>query len=294
MLTACKTCHRQYDVQGMSPGERVRCRCGELLEVPVPRPREARVLHCSGCGGKLRDASRKCDYCGAEITRAERNQGPPCPECFARLSGGARFCSDCGVEIRPEALRATRAAATCPRCKGGLTLCELEHGQYTECGACGGIWLDAASFEKVLETRDASALAGAVRSGSPERVALEAESLVKYVPCPVCGNLMHRKNFAGCSGIILDWCKGHGFWFDAEELPGVIAFINQGGLDRARANEIRRQRQELDRLKDAERRAVARSRSAPPPRSYNQGPDLFDLFDVVEGLGMVIKALFTK
>jgi hypothetical protein len=41
---------------------------------------------------------------------------------------------------------------------------------------------------------------------------------------------MNRKNFGSVSGVVIDWCKGHGFWFDAEERedPGV----RQGGRPR--------------------------------------------------------------
>ena len=288
MLIACKSCRRQYDVEGMKEGEQVRCRCGELCAVPKLKTREARVLHCSGCGGKLRDKACKCDYCGAEITLVERNLGPPCPECFARLRGGAKFCSDCGIEIHPEAIRATRASASCPRCKSSLTLCELDRASYTECGFCGGIWLDAKSFERVVSERDTAALASSLRPFTG-KLAPEVEAqLVKYVPCPVCSTLMHRKNFAGCSGVVIDWCKGHGFWFDACELEKVIAFINAGGLDKMRQQEIQRAKQELDRIREQKKR-VPHARSTP----FSREPEsTIDLGDVFEGVGRIGSALW--
>ncbi len=289
MLIACKTCRRQYDVEGMKPGDHVRCRCGEMAEVPGTRPREARVLHCSGCGGRLRAEARKCDYCGAEITAAERNLGPACPECFARLPRGARHCSDCGVEIRPEAIKTTRASASCPRCRGSLVLRELEKGHYTECTACGGIWLDAVSFERVVEEKDATALASLFR---PSREPAKPEApvqAVKYVPCPVCGTLMHRKNFAGCSGVVIDWCKGHGFWFDTLELEKVVAFINAGGLDRARRMDIDRAKQELQRV-EAQKRQAAGGRSGTWEAEAQRGTDwVGGLVDVADFLVHLLK-----
>ncbi|HEX9545464.1 MAG TPA: zf-TFIIB domain-containing protein, partial [Pyrinomonadaceae bacterium] len=66
--------------------------------------------------------------------------------------------------------------------------------------------------------------------------------------CPHCGQLMNRVNFARCSGVIVDVCKGHGTWFDRDELSGIIQFIRGGGLDLARQKEkqeIESERQEL-------------------------------------------------
>jgi Zn-finger nucleic acid-binding protein len=255
LLIACGGCRRQYDVGGMRAGERIRCRCGEILSVPAARPREARILHCSGCGGKLRDASRKCEYCGGEITTAERNLGPACPLCFARLGRGARFCCECGTAIRPESMRAVRASARCPRCAGELVLREIAEGHYTECTSCAGIWLDPTSFDRLVEKKDQSAPGAAFPFPQAKRPAAEAASTVKYIPCPVCGQFMHRKNFGSTSGIIIDWCKGHGIWFDTHELEKVVSFVGGGGLDRAR-------KLELERMKAQAAAAEARTRAA--------------------------------
>jgi len=52
---------------------------------------------------------------------------------------------------------------------------------------------------------------------------------------PACGQVRNRRNFAEVSGVILDWCRAHGWWFDANELENAIAFLERGGLQRARA-----------------------------------------------------------
>ncbi|MGH9361232.1 MAG: zf-TFIIB domain-containing protein [Thermoanaerobaculia bacterium] len=245
----------------MKPGEQVRCRCGKLVAVQEEAPRrEAKMLHCSACGGKLREAAARCEYCGSEVSAADRQLGPACPECFARLRAGGRFCGQCGVAIRPEAYRATRAIARCPRCRGSLVLCELPEGHYTECSSCGGIWLDDTSFERVVEERDLAALGGAIVPRNPSALAAAAAAgaeEVRYLPCPTCGQMMHRKNFGACSGIIIDWCKGHGYWFDTHELEKVVQFVAGGGLDRAREISIQRAREELGRIQEAKRRAAS-------------------------------------
>ena len=62
---------------------------------------------------------------------------------------------------------------------------------------------------------------------------------------------MNRFNFADCSGVILDACKPHGIWFDAEELRRIVAFIRGGGMDVARAKERRKLEIERHRLEQA-------------------------------------------
>ena len=61
---------------------------------------------------------------------------------------------------------------------------------------------------------------------------------VRYVPCPVCTRVMNRVNFAHRSAIIIDVCKQHGSWFDAGELPRVLAFVEEGGLGRSMQREL--------------------------------------------------------
>jgi len=59
---------------------------------------------------------------------------------------------------------------------------------------------------------------------------------------------MNRMNFAGCSGVIIDWCKPHGSWFDLKELQQIVRFILGGGLKKAREREkanLRAEQQQL-------------------------------------------------
>jgi hypothetical protein len=41
--------------------------------------------------------------------------------------------------------------------------------------------------------------------------------------------MMGRKNFGGCSGVLVDECRC-GTFFDAGELEDVLAFVRTGGL----------------------------------------------------------------
>ena len=54
-----------------------------------------------------------------------------------------------------------------------------------------------------------------------------------------------------CSGVVVDICKGHGTWFDREELSRIVEFIRGGGRDAARAREkaaLEEERRSLEQL----------------------------------------------
>jgi Zn-finger nucleic acid-binding protein len=112
--------------------------------------------------------------------------------------------------------------------------------QLHECSKCLGMWLAVAAFEKIC--RDAekrAAILGSPSLGPPR--ALVADP-VRYRRCPVCQEFMNRTNFAGRSGVVLDTCRAHGTWFDADELHRIVKFIHAGGLEAAREQARRRTR----------------------------------------------------
>ncbi len=117
-----------------------------------------------------------------------------------------------------------------------------------ECEHCGGLWLDVLTFDRVCANREQqAAVLGGASVAPPHQVS--ANNLrVTYAPCPQCGELMNRINFARCSGVIVDVCKGHGTWFDRDELRQIVEFVRGGGLDLARQkekNELEMERQRL-------------------------------------------------
>ena len=84
---------------------------------------------------------------------------------------------------------------------------------------------------------------------------------------------MNRVNFARCSGVIIDFCRLHGTWFDHQELHRIVQFVQRGGLTKSRALE-------LETLEEERRRAGNRAALSPPAcTSYH--PGMFGL-DAVE------------
>ena len=99
-----------------------------------------------------------------------------------------------------------------------------------------------------------------------------------YIPCPDCGKLMNRRNFAGCSGIVVDWCKDHGIWFDRNELKQAVQFIRGGGLRKSREVEKAKLLEQKLHLKEEQRNLARISRLAGDERScisqFNSGHEL--------------------
>jgi len=189
----------------------------------------AETLNCPMCGAAARSDSTRCEHCGARLATVA------CPSCFGLMFLGAKFCSHCGARAdRAESQKG--AVRRCPKCRVKLEGVVIGASNLLECPKCEGIWADAASLEKICADREQqAAVLGMATSLPQESGDLET---VRYIPCPVCNKLMNRVNFANCSHVIVDVCKGHGTWFDKDELRRIVEFIRAGGMDQARARQI--------------------------------------------------------
>jgi Zn-finger nucleic acid-binding protein len=118
-----------------------------------------------------------------------------------------------------------------------------------ECEKCEGLWVELAAFEKICADRAQHAAVLGAALPAPHSKPLDVVPVkVQYCPCPQCGVLMNRINFARCSGVVVDVCRGHGTWFDRDELHEIVEFIRGGGLDLARQKEKRELEVERERL----------------------------------------------
>ena len=202
---------------------------------------EARVLRCSGCGASVPPDAPQCPYCKAQLATVA------CPACFALVPLSASHCPGCGAALASREA-ATPEDAPCPACAKPLATAQVGEQSVHECQACGGLWLDRVVFEQLGASRERQ---GALLGALPAPVAPAPATLapVQYRPCPVCAQRMNRTNYAKRSGVVLDVCKAHGIWFDRDELRKVLAFVAEGGLDRARELDI-------EELKQAKRTAA--------------------------------------
>jgi Zn-finger nucleic acid-binding protein len=205
---------------------------------------QAETLNCPTCGAAVTspDATH-CLYCEARLATVS------CPRCFGMMYKGSRHCPRCGATAaRNAASESDEARGRCPRCRTPLEKVTLGTTSLRECKDCDGLWVDVEMFEHICADREQqSAVLGAAHFASAAR-SVSGQEHVRYVPCPECGQLMNRVNFARCSGVVVDVCKGHGTWFDKDELTEIVEFIRAGGLDQAREREKAQLEEERRRL----------------------------------------------
>ena len=101
-----------------------------------------------------------------------------------------------------------------------------------ECEKCLGLWAPQGTFEALVDRAAAvarerkvagSSTAPRVAGGNPASVGVE------YRRCPICDELMTRRNFRKRSGVVVDRCRAHGTWLDAHELERIAGFVLSGG-----------------------------------------------------------------
>lgn len=233
-LIACTNCHTQYDVSQVI-AESFPCRCGETLENKPLKAVEARIHRCGSCGAQIGAEVPTCDYCGSEIVRDPAKLSLICPECYARNADASRFCTACGVGFRPEEVRVEGHELPCPACGALMPASQVAGIGLNECRGCNGLWVPGKNFD-VLVSRAAEARRASASGEAPEQQprvkgANPANQRVQYRKCPECDGFMLRRNYRKSSGVIIDVCRDHGTWLDADELERIAGFILSGGRE---------------------------------------------------------------
>ncbi|TMQ57943.1 MAG: hypothetical protein E6K75_06005 [Candidatus Eisenbacteria bacterium] len=231
-LVACPRCHAQYDVAGFTD-ETVTCPCGASFPAKCPAAVDAAVKRCAACGALVGDEERVCSYCQATVIRDPAPAGPVCPECYARNPERALHCTACGIAFLPQPVRRTTEPVECPNCPGVRLGARSLGGLWVdECPMCLGLWAPRDVMDRLVDrVRERRR-----QEGPPPASVLHRErrspwqAKITYRKCPVCGAAMQRKNFAGHSGVVVDWCGSHGTWLDAHEMEDIAAFVLEGGL----------------------------------------------------------------
>lgn len=213
------------------------------------------VLHCPSCGASVERGVKACEYCGAHLDFSLGGKTIHCPHCFAATPADARFC----IRSRPlegvEHEGAILENRLCPRCEVPMREVQIGDFSVVGCRQCGGFFIPDETFEMMQDRSDR-----VVFPISPaQKAQVSPAATVRYVRCPVCRNMMNRTNFAKISGIIIDTCHGHGIWFDPGEMEKIMDFVAHGGLQKAKAADIERLKDEeiLMKLKGAESKSDA-------------------------------------
>ncbi len=211
---------------------------------------DALSLHCPNCGAVAEPDAGRCPYCKARLAVIS------CASCFARMFDGAAFCPHCGA--RAAHREESTNGGACPGCGADLHRLALGDTTLLECPSCDGVWMDADEFERMCADREMQT--AVLQRFQPRGDARTAP--VRYRRCLRCGKVMNRVNFGRLSGTIVDVCRGHGTFMDAGELHRIVAFIEGGGLDRARELRIEELKEQEQRLLEVERRAAYDAASA--------------------------------
>ena len=243
MILACPGCDGRYDVTGHPIGQQFRCRCGTIITLQAPSP-QAGLLACPHCGAGVAPTSNRCDHCTSELLLKG------CPRCLSRVFHGHKHCPECGSELSVVAVAESHADRSCPRCEHLLGPRLVNDIVVDECMQCRGLFLDHVAIKRIITDRQ-QARADALLGALPTVETTEIRNPGKlYVKCPICHVVMNRKLFAAGAGVIIDVCRTHGTFFDVGELPRIIEFVMNGGLEQSHKKELERMRDEVRRERD--------------------------------------------
>jgi Zn-finger nucleic acid-binding protein len=243
MIIACSGCASRYDVTGHPVGQQFRCRCGTITTLEAPA-QQAGLLACPHCGAGVAPQMKACAHCAQHLLLKA------CPRCLSRVFHGHKHCPECGTELEVAATVARAVEQMCPRCETETLGPRLVSDVVVdECIECHGLFLDQTALKRIVSERK-QARAEALLGALPKIGVEDRRGGKLYIKCPVCQAIMNRRQFASGAGVIVDVCKAHGVFFDEGELPKIIEFVQQGGIERA-------QRRQVERSRDAQRREVA-------------------------------------
>jgi Zn-finger nucleic acid-binding protein len=202
-----------------------------------------------------------------------------CANCGAPLPPTSNICTFCqtlnDVDLRAIDVRGASSETSdriCPGCDTTLHHVNIGSGKplfIDRCPQCLGLFFDNGELEAALHDNvrhvydiDYQRIQ---RLSERERRIDASTDVVRYVKCPICRELMHRRAYGTRSGVIVDSCREHGVWLDAGELGQLLKWVKAGG------RKLQKQRQEEEeRAAERERRARSRGmdQSDLGPRLY--------------------------
>jgi Zn-finger nucleic acid-binding protein len=157
------------------------------------------------------------------------------------------------------------ATTPCPRCGVELDARTSGRARLLACPDCGGVWLDRADAERILEHRPGALqhILLSRRVAATARIGYDIETPVR---CPFDAEPLTK---AEMDGVQVDSCRVHGTWFDAGEVHRI-----------ANANTSRPQEGEEP---DAWKTPPGRASSSSSPATFEEVLDgLFEVLDEVD------------
>ena len=170
-------------------------------------------MNCVNCGAPLPLHTDRCEHCNSvndidmgrlQTTHVDwgRESDWPCPRCGKKLKG-------VNVSVGEHMVQLDR----CGECLGIFFSPPHELDLMLDSAVPG---MSDVDYEKLRQFVEQS---------------LEEKFPVRYIPCPVCNNFMNRKGYGRCAGVVMDWCKDHGYWLDGGEFGKLLRWARSGGRE---------------------------------------------------------------
>jgi len=189
---------------------------------------------CPGCGNTIYGVG-PCTVCNADRAprRRARAKHVLCPGCGNEIEQGAE-CAICASgrggkrrRKRPE------GAVLCISCEQPMDDQDWDGVPVRVCSSCQSMLFPPSSLERVLnklrEATEPVDFTEVLREFKDRHKKQTVAKSVRYKHCPVCDEMMVRRNYAGASGVILDVCGDHGHWVDQVSFSELSDWITRGG-----------------------------------------------------------------
>jgi len=227
------------------------CAAGRAFQrksAPTEAPKR-RTTICTLCGNEI-VPGESCAVCAAgrgfQKQKKIEPKGTLCPGC-GNVVMNVQECPICLGGRAPARARQRQEAKgpACPRCREALEAQQWEEVEVLMCPTCQGALFPVGGLEgtldKLRQGSESASLADVLkefrtRSGGVMPAA------VRYKSCPRCKGTMTRRNYAGVSGVIVDFCGTDGTWVDQAAFSQLAEFITKGGDLLAARNPLNRRR----------------------------------------------------
>ncbi|MHC4939604.1 MAG: TFIIB-type zinc ribbon-containing protein [Planctomycetota bacterium] len=189
---------------------------------------------CPGCGNTIYGVG-PCTVCNAD--RAPRRRGTQrhvlCPGCGNEINAGEQ-CAICASGRGGKRRRkGPEGVPLCLACEDPLEEQDWDGIAVHMCPGCQAMLFPPSALERVLnKLRDATEhidFVEVIREFKDRYKTRRVAKTVRYKHCPVCDEMMVRRNYAGASGIILDVCGDHGHWVDQNAFSELSDWVTRGG-----------------------------------------------------------------
>ena len=165
-----------------------------------------------------------------------------CTSCSAPLPVKATICLYCNYKndvdlhaIHHNTTSRPDSDRTCPTCELPMHSINLKaDGKFfiERCENCMGLFFDTGELEALLDQSVSNTFLidkKRIETINKELFQRETKRASFYIKCPVCSEMMQRKNFREKSGVITDCCNAHGVWLESGELKKLLEWKKAGG-----------------------------------------------------------------